>query len=216
MIFFVDAEVEKIFFLGDAVGYFPEPVSAIELLLSVQSFCVLGNHDAMLIERIQLDKRKDSIYQIEKSRGKIPCRYLQQMITWLPYLQLQIDSKKILMVHGSPWNPLNEYIYPDADLEHFTHLPFDIIFMGHTHRPFIRKSGDVMVVNAGSCGLPRDQGNLASCAIYNTKTGKCEIIRVPFDTEQIIKEYENHMHPDVIACLMRKNQKQIVGTIAKR
>ncbi len=215
MIFFVDAEVEKIFFLGDTVGYFPEPVNAIELLLSVQASCLLGNHDAMLIERIEIDERKDRVYQIRKTRDKSPCRYLQQMATWLPYLQLQIDSKKILMVHGSPWNPLNEYVYPDADLKNFARLPFDFIFMGHTHRPFIRKSGDVTLVNVGSCGLPRDQGNLASCAIFDTETGERNIHRIPFNAENLIKQYGNAIHSSVVSCLRRESH-QIVGKMVAR
>lgn len=204
MLFFVDAEVEKIFFLGDAVGYFPEPVSAIELLFSVQASCLLGNHDAMLTGGINLDERKDSVYQIKKTRDKVPGTYLHQMAEWLPYLQLQIDSKRILMIHGSPWNPLNEYIYPDADIERFAFLPFDFIFMGHTHRPFVRRSGGVTVVNVGSCGLPRDQGSLASCAVFDTETGKCSIHRIPFDAENLIKKYGNAIHSSVVSCLRRK------------
>jgi putative phosphoesterase len=213
--FFNGANVEKIFFLGDVIGYFPEPVRAMEMLQSIQAFCLLGNHDAMLIERMALDEGKDSVYQIKKTKKKIPRQYLRQITTWLPFLQKEIDGKRILFVHGNPWDPLNGYIYPDSDLQDFSKLPFDIVFMGHTHRPFIQQLSTVIVVNVGSCGLPRDRGNLASCAIYDTITGKCEVIRILFDTRRLIEKCRNHIHPSVAACLMRENQDQIFGTIVK-
>lgn len=198
--------VERIFFLGDVVGYFPNPVPAIELLRSVEAVCLLGNHDAMLTERLKLDKERDVVYLIEQSKRNIPRPYMEEMMSWLPYLQLHLDDKKILMVHGSPWNPLTDYIYPDADLRAFSRLPYDVVFMGHTHRPFIRKAGRVLVVNVGSCGLPRDQGNLASCAVYDTKTGECTIQRLPFDADGLINRYGDTIHPSVVSCLRRRDE----------
>ena len=44
-----------------------------------------------------------------------------------------------LFVHGSPTDPLTGYIYPDSDLSEFSEIDADVVFMGHTHHPFVRQ-----------------------------------------------------------------------------
>jgi len=211
--FFEGVGVDRIFFLGDLGGYFPWSDRAFEMLESVQAFCLLGNHDAMLIGQSKLDENKDRVYQINRSQNRVSRRILRQIATRLPYGRTKIDDKNILLVHGSPWDPLRGYIYPDSDLNSFSGLPFDFVFMGHTHTPFIRQSGAVTVVNVGSCGLPRDQGNLASCAILDTQTGKCEIIRFAFDVQDLVEQYANRLHPSVVSVLLRTPPRQIIGKV---
>lgn len=213
--FFIELNVEKVFFLGDIVGYFPEPGKAIKLLKSAQAHCLLGDHDAMLLGYLELDEKKDKVYKIKEVKRVISQQEIQEMSVFLPWLQIEICGRRILLIHGSPWDPLSGYIYPDSDLQQFSKLPFDIIFMGQTHRPFIQRTGTVTVVNVGSCGLPRDQGNLASCAIYDTKGGKCEIFRIPFNAQSLIEYYENRIHNSVVDCLLRKSKTKITGRIIK-
>jgi len=33
-----------------------------------------------------------------------------------------------------------------------------------------------LVANVGSCGLPRDEGDLMACAVYDTATGECGLL----------------------------------------
>ena len=37
--------------------------------------------------------------------------------------------------------------------------------MGHTHIPLIRRVGDILVLNPGSCGQPRDYNPMPSYAV---------------------------------------------------
>ena len=78
--------------------------------------------------------------------------------------------------------------------------------MGHTHRPFILKKDDVTFVNVGSCGLPRDNGHLASFVIFDTESGKVNIYRLLLNTDAILKEYGPFIHPSVVECLSRNNK----------
>lgn len=201
--YFYQNKVNRIFFLGDAVGYFPDAVPVIKLLQAAQAICLMGNHDAMVTGDLEIESSKEAVYQIKGSKRGISAKRLQQISKLLPYKQVEINEKLILLVHGSPWNPLNGYIYPDTDLKRFLGLPFDIIFMGHTHIPFIHQSKDITLVNVGSCGLPRDQGALASCVIYDLGSGKCEIVRLPLDINAIQEKYENKIHPSVMSCFYR-------------
>ena len=46
--------------------------------------------------------------------------------------------------------------------------PCDAVTMGDTHRPFIAHNREEMrIINVGSCGIPRDQGDLLAFATYD-------------------------------------------------
>jgi hypothetical protein len=67
------------------------------------------------------------------------------------------------------------------------------------------------IVNVGSCGLPRDVGNLASCAVYDTVTRTAEILRVEFDVDELLAIMDGRIDDAVSACLKRANAGEIVG-----
>ncbi len=207
-------KTEKIYFLGDLVGYFPDPLPVLNCLIDNQIDCLMGNHDAMLLNKIPLDASKDKIFKIGNLNKKID-KYLYKFLENLnPSKSLILDNLKILLVHGSPWNEFNGYIYPNSDLKAFSQLDYDFVFMGHTHRPFISTSGRVTVVNVGSCGLPRDIGNLVSCVLFDSESRQVEIFRIPIDVNKIIKSLKGKLHPNVIDCLLRSETDVLRGTIA--
>jgi predicted phosphodiesterase len=79
--------------------------------------------------------------------------------SWPASKTLNVLGKKILMVHGRPSAPLHGYLHKNDQPSPEETNGFDVIVMGHTHRPFIQQFGRTLVINAGSCGLPRDIGN---------------------------------------------------------
>lgn len=213
--FFIKQDVKKIFFLGDAVGYLPEANNVISLLDEMQAHCLLGNHDAMLVGHLELDTKKDQAYKIGEARRKIVKKNIEKISSRLPYFQTEIDGCRILLVHGSPWEPLIGCVYVDNNLHDFSCLPFEYVFLGHTHRPFIKKIGHITVINVGSCGLPRDQGNLASCVIFDTLRKSVNIFCIKFDSESLVNHYENQIHDSVINCLLRKSRSKIIGHVVE-
>jgi predicted phosphodiesterase len=100
------------------------------------------------------------------------------------------------MIHGSPKNPLDEYIYPEASdyvfKDFFNYTENDVIALGHTHSPFVKRLDEKLIFNPGSVGQPRDSDNRASYAILDLKTKEVEIKRVDYDikrtAETIIKK----------------------------
>lgn len=200
-------EVDKIVFLGDAAGYFPETNEVIEMLQAFSCTCLLGNHDAMLIEKVPVDPKKDNIYKITEARQNIKNEYISLLTAWLPFLVLHLDDmKKVLCVHGSPWDPTCGYVYPDADFRDFALLDFDYLIMGHTHRPFIHIQGQKKIINVGSCALPRDFGNKLCFGILNTKEHAFDNYRFPYDINQVIQRYKDSVHSSVIDCLNRTKE----------
>jgi putative phosphoesterase len=195
--------VEEIIFLGDSVGYFPEPEEVLTKLDSVNAFCLMGNHEAMLLGISKLDKIQDEVYRIGECR--ISEKQLGRMRQWLPYCERMVEGRRLLFVHGSPWHPLDGYVYPDSDLKIFANLRFDAVFMGHTHLPFASRIGNMLVANVGSCGLPRERNTL-SYAVYDTGKGSYEIMRVSFDTQEIVRRYGHNISKVLVEHILRNQE----------
>jgi len=191
-------------FLGDSVGYgsdagvvdylrnFPQPLE-----------CLKGNHDSMLLSGEWPEKHED-IYQLSKMQKKMSKMDLAYMAHWHTRLTVETTHGSALIVHGGPENPLEQYIYPDDPLPYVCE-DIRFIFMGHTHRPFVRQSGNQTYVNVGSCGFPRDSGNLGSVCLFDTDKPSVEIFRYDIsDINQKMVESGN-LHATVIELFSRRD-----------
>lgn len=195
----------RIFYLGDSIGYIPthDVVSSI-MLLGEKILCVRGNHEEMLI-RDEYDSSYEPIYQIAKVRQKIDQRSLDFIQGWPLRIDLDIGIGKVTFVHGSITDPINGYVYPDTNLSIFA-VNSTIVFMGHTHRPFIKVQKDTTFVNVGSCGLPRDHGGLGAASLVNEESGEVKILRFNI-SEETAKTLHNEItiHPSVKSILSRRS-----------
>ena len=199
-------DISKIFFLGDAVGYLPLAGEVLEVLKQEDILSIMGNHDAILCGQIEIELDKSDIYGFNQLPERTIDSVSQEISVWQKRRELNVDGRKLLLVHGSPWNELNEYVYPNSDIRRFSGLEYDAVFMGHTHYPFRKKVDNMLIANAGSCGLPRDVGNMACCLVYYTDKNEVEIIRVPFDINTVIDESKSVHEPakEVVDCLHRR------------
>ena len=209
---FLDKQgVEKIYFLGDAIGYMPDWKGVFSLLEEFNVVCLKGNHEEFAQMAIE-NPEKNAVYRITHDLLRDNEFFLSRAAKWPSSLSLEVKEKNLLLVHGSPSSPLFGYVYFDTQVEAFADVNADSIFMGHTHRPFIKTVFGKQLINVGSCGLPRDVGNLASCVIYDTNDGSCEIFRLPFDVNKILRRFAGNIHPSVESCLLR-HDKSYFGTL---
>lgn len=140
--------VEKFFCLGDMLGYGPRPTECIDLMMKLcdegkVEVCLLGNHDqATLYDPEGFNHiAEEAVYWtrdvLESARGaKASARW--DFIAERPKMFRYEDS--FLFVHGSPRNPLNEYVFPeDVDDKRKMASLFKLVpkycFLGHTHVP---------------------------------------------------------------------------------
>jgi putative phosphoesterase len=194
---------ERIVCLGDTFGYFQDGTACFDMLRQAGAEVMLGNHEAMLLRRIQTTPERELVYQLDAERSRLGSQVRNELKRLLPFREILLGKRRILMVHGAPWDPLSGYVFPDTDLAPLAALPYDGIFMGHTHRPFVRTEANMRVVNVGSCGLPRDVGSMACFAVYDSESGHVELIRPGLDTELIRRTYPS-AHPAVLAVLDRR------------
>lgn len=182
-------KIKKIICAGDISGYYPFVNEVIDVLKDKEIVCVRGNHDQYLTQDFAPESAnpivKESVDFTKKVISKDNLSYLKELPD---KLELLIDRKKVFVCHGSPWNLLGERIYPDyPDFEKFRGINADVVVLGHTHYPLIKKIGKKIIVNPGSCGQPRDY-NLLSYAIWDTIINEFEIKRVEWDIEEFKKE----------------------------
>lgn len=206
---------ESVHFLGDAVGYFPEENAVLDLLRVHGVICVRGNHEAMLLGELSVPEARGPAYRLGEAAARLSPAHREWIAEWPSRRELEVPGKRLLLVHGSPADPLGGYVYPDTDLAPLRELPFQAALMGHTHRPFIATAGLLTVVNVGSCGMPRDVGNLASCAVYDTVTGAAAILRVPFDAPGLAARWGTRIDASARACLERRAPGPVVGRIVE-
>ena len=204
--------IDDVYFLGDAVGYMSEAEEVVSILLHKGIPCVKGNHEAMMLGELSYPQDRESIYHLRETYQMMKQNLIEFISGWPVIIEKKIGDKKILFLHGGLDNPLLQYIYPDSNLDSFTAMQYDVIFMGHTHYPFQRRLGSKLIVNVGSCGLPRDQGNLISFVVYDSETGECEILRSYIDVEKVLYKYTD-IHTNVKECLYRKASQDIIGTL---
>lgn len=181
--------VDKIICAGDFTGYYPFINEVIEMVKKNKIISVKGNHDKYLLESEALEDKSDTIRQSVAFARKIIKKENLEFLKDLPdELNLEIDGKKVLVFHGSPWNKFEERIYSDyPHFEKFETIKADVLILGHTHRPIIKKIRKLTLVNPGSCGQPRDY-NLLSYILWDVANDSFLIKRLNWDTDGFIKK----------------------------
>ena len=157
---------------GDAVSEYRFCPDTISLLQEADVHCIQGNHEVVLFGG------RNPAY-LKKCQEKFPAASLAFLANAPLSQEFECDGLRILMVHASPWEPYDEYIYPGSKrLDEFASLPYDMVCFGHTHVPLVHQAGAVIVINPGSCSQPRDQDRRGAYALFDTQTREGTIHRV--------------------------------------
>lgn len=105
-------------------------------------------------------------------------------------MQLRLGHHAAGIFHGSPRDD-DEYLYEvDAGPELLEMCECDLLVVGHTHIPFIKKFSKGTIVNSGSVGQPRDGDKRASYVLHDDETDDFQIRRVEYDVEVVGEEVQ--------------------------
>lgn len=194
--------IENYICLGDLCNYYPDSKEVIELIDKKAIICLMGNHDKMYVCDLKLDEQTKKAYNYDSSLT-YSLRHMNFLIS-CP-LKYEIDStSKALFCHASPNGFLDEYIYPDSDLSQFSNLEYEFIFMGHTHRQFIKKVGGITFCNVGSIGSPRDNGGLMGYAVFDSTEKTVALHRIKINVEKVLECYGQSTPVEVLNLLNRR------------
>lgn len=191
--------------LGDVVGYFPDGKACLDRLRGAGCHLLQGNHEAMLTGRIELLPVDDEVYRLSRQKEALDEAEVAFLAGLSPDYRSEADGQGLLFVHGAPWDSLRGHLYPDEDWPDQEDVRADVVFMGHTHRQcrFVASFGTA--VNVGSCGLPRDIGNMPGFCLYDSGSGKIELYRTEISVAAVMDAYPD-IHPSVRECLNRKEK----------
>lgn len=169
--------IDKIYCLGDVVGYYSQVNECCDELRKRAVPCVMGNHDWYMA----------SGTGCPRSRSVNDClAYQRKVITpenlgWVASLPVILQVENLRMVHGGFNNPIDEYLDPQE--AYFANLSGCFFATGHTHIQQIQKYGPKTYCNPGSVGQPRDGDNRAAFATFDGQ--EFELFRVKYNIEQV-------------------------------
>lgn len=137
--------IEDVLCLGDVVGYGPDPEPCIDMVRSRCRFTIRGNHDEALMTDAH-DFNPIARQVIEGTRqllrpGLFSSSAKKERWAFLKNLEASRREERVLYVHGSPRDPIKEYVMkhdvvfaPEKLQDIFSRIEH-VCFVGHTHQP---------------------------------------------------------------------------------
>ena len=157
--------VDEVVCAGDSIYQYRFSNEVVAALRASGVRVILGNHEETFLS--PAGERARSAPSIDR-----------EQLAWLAgqplTLETQVNGGRLYVVHGSPWEPHNEYLYPSsATLHRFRDFDADYVILGHTHYQMAKRFGRTLVINPGSAGEPRDprNGYRLSFAVLDTADG---------------------------------------------
>ena len=148
--------IDQIWFLGDLVGYGPNPNECITMLRKRTDVIIAGNHDWAAVGKIDLEDFSTA--------ARVSAEWTAQQLTeehraFLTNLPERLEIGDCTLVHGSPYGPLWEYLTSEALAERsFQHFSSRLCLVGHTHVPVIFQQPD-SISNAPTLPLEETERN---------------------------------------------------------
>lgn len=127
--------IDQLWFLGDLVGYGPNPNECIEKLRERTDVIIAGNHDWAAVGKLDLDDFS--------AAARISAEWTAEQLTeehreFLRALPERLEIGDCTLVHGSPYGPLWEYLTSEVLAERsFQYFNSRFCLVGHTHVPVI-------------------------------------------------------------------------------
>ena len=189
--------IQKIFVLGDIVGYYYHPEKILTMLSQWDCEFIKGNHEVILQDLFE--NKIDPEKLIEKyGRGhEYALKNIdRETLNWLFSLPIQksitIENVSFQLNHGSP-ESIDEYLYPDSPsekLEKCNSNMHDFVLVGHSHYSFSFRCSNSTLINCGSVGQSRQKGGHAYWSVINTDNKSYEVKVSSYNPSKLIEEIE--------------------------
>lgn len=200
----------RIFCLGDLVGYHIWPEEVVGLIRKSQFPTLMGNHEkALQLSSIKFGTNNVITQNLLSADSKDFLLALPEEIIF----SFEFEGRfiNLWMVHGSP-KAIDDYMtdeYPEQEvLEMMRERNSDILLCGHTHLPFHRRIQDENklrhVINVGSVGKPKDGDPRAGYVLADLQklisaedqyAWQPEFRRLHYDLESSVQALRNSEFP---------------------
>lgn len=158
----------------------------------------MGNHEFLLKKYLSNELNPGEMKKkygsgLEFAKKNLTSSHITQILSWPEKLELNYSEKSILLAHGSP-SQNNEYIYPDNHEKHLEifSLEFNIVALGHTHKPMVITRSNQLIINPGSIGQPRDKDPRCSFSVLDLENLDVQMIRLEYDLEPLLNQIDKY------------------------
>lgn len=217
----VEPDVDETWCLGDIVGYGAHPNECIELLRSRPSLtCIAGNHDWGSVGKAELELFNED--------ARVACEWTDGQLSddsreYLESLEPTGIAPGAVLTHGSPRNPIGEYIFNmSIARSNFSYFASPLCLVAHSHVPLVFTRSVVKgggeeettvpqpnlpltlankkaIVNPGSVGQPRDGEPRSAYMIFEPESDRIMLKRTAYDLTRTQKAIVDAGLPEALA-----------------
>jgi len=187
----IEEPYDRLLCLGDLVDYGAAPEEAVRWVRDQAAATVIGNHDFAMGTGADCRSSPISYALSVATREHFRPRLSAEAMNFLGSLPrartIEEPGTRFHLVHATPRDPIYEYLSGDAPESEWLAAVGELaekeewLFLGHTHKPFVRRVGKLTVVNPGSLGMPVDGDPRACLAIW--RDGEVTLKRIGYDIE---------------------------------
>jgi putative phosphoesterase len=180
-----DRGIERILSAGDVVGYYPYPNETIAAFRRHDITSIQGNHDRAVLSVDTSGMNPAAVSAVDWTARHLSDDSFSYLRSLPPRTLLRIDGLSIAVYHGAPFDD-DYYLYEGEAQEGLLAMAgCELLVLGHTHEPFIKRFRSGTIMNPGSVGQPRDGDPESSYSILDTDTGKVMNRRVGYDIDTV-------------------------------
>lgn len=199
---------DQVIIAGDLVNRGPRPLECLNLVQDRQHsqgwLLLRGNHEEYVINQTRTEElRSEHYFDVHRASYWTYCQLGGDVsaLQAMPFQQVLRgpDGRQLQFVHASI-RGTRDGIYPHtSDRELAPKIGLNgrpgetpaVFCVGHTHRPLVRMFQGILVVNAGSAGLPFDGDTRPAYAQISWQHGEWQarIVRVDYDLHQAERDF---------------------------
>ena len=210
------AGVDEVWCLGDVVGYGAKPNECCELVRARTAICLAGNHDLVVVGTLGLEEFS---HDAADAAGWSRERLTEENRAYLAGLPSIAERDGTLLVHGSPRDPVWEYVLSgEAAVAALAATAAPLVLVGHSHVPLDLRLADArlegglaaageevaldsgrLLLNPGSVGQPRDGDPRAAWLLLDLGARRAVFERTEYDVAATQAEIREAGLPELLA-----------------
>lgn len=196
--------VDQIVIAGDLCLNGPRPKEVLEVVRALGCPVIQGNVDQETVTGAPKKgaRKRSVIGWTQEQIGQEGIDYLDA----LPFSHrvANAEGSDALIVHANPLNQ-EDAIFPTSSEDKLEELlgkvepTIGALAFGHFHVAYMRRWQHLLLLDVGSCGLPRDQDVRASYGVltWQDEGWQGEIRRVEYDVKEVVKQLKESRMPHV-------------------
>lgn len=183
---------DELWVLGDLVNYGPQPGEVVDFVRDKATLTVRGNHD-QCIGFGDNPRCSPAFWDMAESTRQFSSAVLggagKYYLRAMPErAEVMRGDTRFFLCHATPSDPLYEYRRVESDkwVDDCKRLNADVVLVGHTHTPFIRRFDRQVLLNPGSLGQPKTGKPDACYAVW--EDGEVSLHTFPYPVERTVEK----------------------------